>query len=321
VRVRIAPHRGERTTATLVSAVLDRAPDGAADADVLVLLDGAELVDPLSDEGGDGSTSDTILIASADDPGTLAVARDWAGDGHVATVGYSSSASLRVDDVSVALSGTSFSAVAGELRYPVRLPLVGERHIPAALAALGAGLAAGVTADAAAAALAGVRAVDPGNLEIVASSATSLGAGVTLIDDGYDFTPLSTTEALKTLAEITRGTLRSVAVLGELDLGDVIDPQDVRDAHDRIGRLVVRLNVDRLIVVGQSARHIHNAAGLEGSWNGESVLVDTPDEAYALLNETEDLRGLESPGTVILVKSSASGGLRDLGDLIGRVTA
>jgi UDP-N-acetylmuramoyl-tripeptide--D-alanyl-D-alanine ligase len=75
----------------------------------------------------------------------------------------------------------------------------------------------------------------------------------------------------------------------------------------------VRLNVQKLIVVGHAARHIHNAAGLEGSWDGESVLVDNVEEAYAVLRE--ELR----EGDVVLVKSSNSAGLRHLGDRIAGV--
>ena len=81
------------------------------------------------------------------------------------------------------------------------------------------------------------------------------------------------------------------------------------------GRLVVRLNVGQLVVVGHEARHIHVAAGLEGSWDGESVLVDTVDEAYDLLRQT--LRD----GDVVLVKSSKSAGLRHLGDRLAGVSS
>jgi len=86
-----------------------------------------------------------------------------------------------------------------------------------------------------------------------------------------------------------------------------------QDEHDRIGRLVVRLNIAKLVVVGDRARHIHAAAGLEGSWDGESVFVPDLDAAYDLLRE--QLRA----GDVVLVKSSKSAGLRFLGDKLGGV--
>jgi UDP-N-acetylmuramoyl-tripeptide--D-alanyl-D-alanine ligase len=133
--------------------------------------------------------------------------------------------------------------------------------------------------------------------------------GITVINDAYNASPDSTAAALKTLAQISRGGRRSIAVLGEMaELGDYANEE-----HDRIGRLVVRLNIAQLIVVGHGARHIHNAAGLEGSWDGESVLVGTAEEAYGLLHD--ELR----VGDVVLVKSSKSAGLRFLGDRLGGV--
>jgi UDP-N-acetylmuramoyl-tripeptide--D-alanyl-D-alanine ligase len=133
--------------------------------------------------------------------------------------------------------------------------------------------------------------------------------GVVIINDAYNASPDSMAAALKTLAQITQDGERSVAVLGEMaELGEYADEE-----HDRIGRLAVRLNVQKLIVVGHNARHIHNAAGLEGSWDGESVLVATADEAYDLLRD--QLR----EGDVVLVKSSGSAGLRFLGDRLAGV--
>ncbi|MGV8885066.1 MAG: glutamate ligase domain-containing protein [Microbacteriaceae bacterium] len=135
--------------------------------------------------------------------------------------------------------------------------------------------------------------------------------GILVINDAAEATPLTMVNSLKVLAELGIDGSRTVAVLGELD--DVGD--EWREQHDRIGRIVVRLNISSLIVVGDGARHIHNAAGLEGSWNGESMLVDTLDEAYAVLGK--DLRA----GDVVLVKASARAGLGSLADRLGGVTA
>lgn len=131
------------------------------------------------------------------------------------------------------------------------------------------------------------------------------GAGIVSI--GGDSTPAEAAAALKLLAQLTGSERRSVAVLGELATSEA----DWRDEHDRIGRLVVRLNVGQLVVVGQGARHIHNAAGLEGSWDGESQLVDTAETAYDLLRE--DLRA----GDIVLVGSS---GLMPLESIAARLS-
>lgn len=134
--------------------------------------------------------------------------------------------------------------------------------------------------------------------------------GYTVINDAYNASPDSMAAALKTLATLTRGRHRAVAVLGRMnELGE-----QSFEEHDRIGRLVVRLGIERLVVVGEEARHIHNAAGLEGSWDGESMLVADPEAAYDVL------RGELQPGDVVLVKSSNSAGLRHLGDRLAGVS-
>jgi UDP-N-acetylmuramoyl-tripeptide--D-alanyl-D-alanine ligase len=140
--------------------------------------------------------------------------------------------------------------------------------------------------------------LDLSHIELLQSASGALiiaDIGVSAADSSGD----SMAAALKMLVQLSGETGRSIAILGELDA----PAAEANDEHDRIGRLVVRLNVQKLIVVGHAARHIHNAAGLEGSWDGESELVASPDEAYDLLRE--DL-GKED---IVLVKSSAAAGL------------
>ena len=45
------------------------------------------------------------------------------------------------------------------------------------------------------------------------------------------------------------------------------------EEHDGVGRLAVRLDVNRLVAVGEGARPIHLGASLEGSWGNESAYV------------------------------------------------
>jgi UDP-N-acetylmuramoyl-tripeptide--D-alanyl-D-alanine ligase len=128
--------------------------------------------------------------------------------------------------------------------------------------------------------------------------------GVTVIDDAYNANPDSMKAALRTLAVVSGRTRRSVAVLGEmLELGD-----GARAAHDEIGRLVVRLNIKQLIVVGEGAYHIHEGAMQEGSWGSESIFVPDIAAARSMLDESLE------PGDVVLVKSSLGAGLTELGD-------
>ena len=295
----VSPDRGAPTTVALVAAVLALAP--AESRDFRILLDSADVASGTDDRSG-------VLIVSSDDGATLAAGAAHAGES--VTVGYSSSADIRVDRIDVSVAGTSFDAVTGASRVAVRLSLIGERHVPAALAAIAAGRIAGVTDDAIVGALEAVTTGEPGNLERIPTR-----PGVVLLDDSYDSTSLSMTEALKTLAEITPVTGRSIAVLSPLaGSGEAGIDSESRDEHDRIGRIIVRLNIGLLIAIGNGARHLAGAAGLEGSWDGESVLVADPNEAYDLV------RAEIREGDVILVKSGPIG-TNTLGQRIGELLA
>ena len=108
--------------------------------------------------------------------------------------------------------------------------------------------------------------------------------------------PSATTTRISSTAEFTVGMLSRHDPVKGIDLAIV--------AVARLGEGA------RLVVVGDGARHIHAAAGLEGSWDGESVLVPDVDAAYDVLRD--EIR----PGDIVLVKSSKSAGLRHLGDRI-----
>jgi UDP-N-acetylmuramoyl-tripeptide--D-alanyl-D-alanine ligase len=128
-----------------------------------------------------------------------------------------------------------------------------------------------------------------------------------VVNDAYNANPDSMRAALKALAAMGHGR-RTWAVLGEmLELGD----ESVAE-HDALGRVAVRLNISRLVAVGEGAKPIDTAARHEGSWGNESTWVPDVDAAEALLR-----RELSS-GDVVLLKSSRDAGLRWLGDrLVG----
>ena len=255
----------------------------------------AEMVTDLPESG--------TAVLNADDERVAGMASVTAA--RVVTFGRSPSADYRAGDVDVSATGTTFVFEHGDLRRRVALRILGEHHVMNALAALTVVGEWGLDLDRAATVLEGVARAERWRMELFAAP-----GGVTVVNDAYNASPDSVAAALKTLAQITPGDGRSIAVLGEMaELGEY-----ARDEHDRIGRLVVRLNISQLIVVGQAARHIHMAAGLEGSWDGESLMVETIEEAHDLL------RPALQPGDVVLVKSSKSAGLRFLGDRLAGVS-
>jgi UDP-N-acetylmuramoyl-tripeptide--D-alanyl-D-alanine ligase len=130
--------------------------------------------------------------------------------------------------------------------------------------------------------------------------------GVVIVNDAYNANPESMRAALKALASMARPRRarggRSFAVLGPMaELGP-----DALAEHDALGRLAVRLDISRVIAVGEDARPIQHGAALEGSWNGESSWVPDIGAALALL------RGELRPGDVVLVKASRAAGLERL---------
>jgi UDP-N-acetylmuramoyl-tripeptide--D-alanyl-D-alanine ligase len=251
-----------------------------------------------------GLPATAAAVLNTDDPRVEAMAAQTAA--RIVRFGTGRAADVRADDIAADASGTSFTLIADGESTPVRLRILGEHHVSNALAALTVARELGVDRARAIAAVEAVPRAERWRMELLERP-----DGVTVINDAYNASPDSTAAALKTLAQLTRDGRRSIAVLGEMsELGEYADEE-----HDRIGRLAVRLDIRQLVVVGERARHIHNAAGLEGSWDGESLAVADQDAAYDVL------RGLLRPGDVVLVKSSNSAGLRFLGDRIAAPAA
>ena len=241
--------------------------------------------------------ADGTAVLNADDPLVAAMAARTAA--RVVTFGESAGADVRARDVEIDERGRArFTLVAADGAEPVALRLYGEHHVSNALAAAAAALALGLDLAPVAQALSAAEPASRYRMEV-----TDRPDGVTVVNDAYNANPESVRAALKALVAIGRGR-RTWAVLGEmLELGGA----SVHE-HDALGRLAVRLDVSRLVAVGDGARAVHTGAVHEGSWGEESVHVRDAEEAYALLHE--QLR----PGDVVLVKASNSIGLHALGD-------
>jgi len=194
----------------------------------------------------------------------------------------------------------------------VSLAVHGEHQVSNALCAAAVALECGATPAQVADALAGAGPVSGHRMRV-----STRADGVTVIDDAYNANPDSMRAGLQALAWISAaggaghpGKRRSWAVLGEMaELGD-----DAISEHDRIGRLAVRLDVSRLIVVGtgRSMSAMHQGAVMEGTWGSDdqraAAIVADADAALAVLRA--ELR----PGDVVLVKASNAAGLGALAD-------
>ena len=251
----------------------------------------------------DLEAGDTAVL-NADDPRVAAMAPlTRAGVLWFGLDGEPSADRVRATDVRSSRSGTEFvlHLPGGESRE-VAFRVLGEHHVANALAAASAAHALGVGIDDIVAGLQSVARAERWRMEVMGGA-----NGVTVINDAYNASPDSMAAALKTLAQLREPGGRAIAVLGEMsELGDASGPE-----HDRIGLLAVRLGIDQVVVVGSGARRMHISTINEGSWDGESVFVETQDEAFELL------RTLLREGDTVLVKSSNAAGLRLLGDRLG----
>ncbi|WP_199433343.1 UDP-N-acetylmuramoyl-tripeptide--D-alanyl-D-alanine ligase [Qaidamihabitans albus] len=242
-----------------------------------------ELVEALPEDG--------VAVLNVDDPLVAAMASRTRA--RVVGVGEGPAATVRAADVTLdEQARASFRLVTPAGEAAVTLPLFGEHHIGNALAAVAVALELGCPVAEVARRLSAVERRSARRMEVRTRT-----DGVTVVNDSYNANPESTRAALKTLASMSARRRRSWAVLGVMgELG-----ADSVSAHDEIGRLAVRLNISRLVVVGggdPAVAAMHHGASHEGSWGEESVLVPDTDAALALLHE--ELR----PDDIVLVKAS-----------------
>lgn len=310
--------RVTRTTRYLVSEFGASAPGEIARLAGLVTPDvGIVLMVGMAHAGGFGGIEATVKakqeLVTALRPGGVAVLN--ADDSRVASMvpaadaarvsvrwfGQGESADVRASDVVVTASGTAVTVTAGSESLPLRLQVLGAHHVMNALAAITAAVALGISLADAIARLETLQIAERWRMQPLGSDR------VRIINDAYNASPDSMAAALRTLAQIAAPGQRTVAVLGAMsELGETAGEE-----HDRVGLLAVRLDIRRIVVVGQDARRMFLEAVSQGSWDNEAVFFADADAAF------EYLQGELRDGDIVLVKSSNSAGLRHLGDRLG----
>ena len=246
--------------------------------------------------------ADGTAVLNIDDPRVWAM-RGIARERGMSVVGFGQhpDAEVRADRIDVDAHGTAAVIHVDGEEIPLRLQVLGAHHVHNALAAIAAARVLGVPAAASISRLETVEIAERWRMQPMGSDS------VRIINDAYNASPDSMAAALRTLAQIAAPGERTVAVLGAMsELGETAGEE-----HDRIGLLAVRLNIQRIVVVGADARRLYLAAVGEGSWDGEAVHLPDADAAFEYL--TGELRD----GDRVLVKSSNSAGLRHLGDRLG----
>ena len=250
-------------------------------------------------------SSSGVVILNVDDTAVAAMASQTAA--RVVRVSRTPGADVWAAAVTLdELARPRFTLHAGDKQVDVALAVHGDHQVSNALCAAAVALECGARLEQVAAALAAAGPVSKNRMQVATRD-----DGVTVINDAYNANPDSMRAGLKALAWMAReagDARRSWAVLGEMaELGD-----DAISEHDRIGRLAVRLDVSRLIVVGtgRAMSAMHHGAVMEGSWGPEVTMVADSAAALALLRA--ELRA----GDVVLVKASNAAGLGELADAL-----
>lgn len=234
-------------------------------------------------------------ILNYDDPRV----RNFTFSGKRIGFGFAADADFRLLSTNLSLAGTIIRFEHLGREYEMTLRILGEHQAMNMLAAIAAATEFDVPIQGAIDSVSQMEFAERWRMQLIESS-----AGYWVINDAYNASPDSMRAALQTLATLGKAGHRTIAVLGQMaELGEFSNEE-----HDSIGRLVVRLNIDKLFVVGQEAKLIHMAASQEGSWDGESEFIESISNAYEIIHDR--LR----PGDIVLVKASNIAGLRFLGD-------
>jgi UDP-N-acetylmuramoyl-tripeptide--D-alanyl-D-alanine ligase len=249
--------------------------------------------EPVEALGADG-----VAVLNADDPVVLGYAERTAA--RVVTFGRVAAADVKASSIELDGEGrASFDLEHQHAVVRVRLPVAGEHMVSNALAAAAVGLRLGVDLDSCREALAAAT-VSRWRMETFTTP-----DGVRVLNDAYNANPESTAASLRTARWMAAGR-RCIAVLGWMaELGPIADQQ-----HERIGHLVARLGIDRLVVVGEPARAITVAAVAEGVGPDDVAFYERAADALA------DVRANARPGDVVVFKGSRVAGLESLAEAL-----
>ncbi len=246
-----------------------------------------------------GMSAESVFVANADDPRSLAIGRRHRGPvlryGLTGEPGLDASARNLAEEP----GGTRFLLELRGRSADVSLPLPGRHNVSNFLAAAAAASALSVTAEEAAAAAPALRAARH------RGEVRRLDGDLLLYDDSYNSSPAALRAAWSAFLG-TAGSRRKVAVIGEmLELG-----RKSRDFHFEAGRdLGGRFDV--LVAVRGDAAALADGALTGSAGAGTVVFAVDAAEAEAVV------AGLLAPGDALFVKGSRGVGLDRLVEAIG----
>ena len=232
------------------------------------------------------STGATSIYPATDD---YAQTLELKSKGQRLTIALDVAADIRAADLVRHENGWRFTIHSPWGTQKAFLPSPGRFNVQNALLAVAVGGSLGVPLDSMAKAL--LR-YSPPAMRLETLKAT---CGASVIADCYNAAPDSMVGALQTLAESPLGVGgKRVAVLGEMrELGSF-----AQEAHKMVGRVVAKLKLDLLVLVGEQTTHLSAAAIAEGFDRTKVFYFDKTAQA------AEAMAFFAQAGDTILVKGS-----------------
>lgn len=246
-------------------------------------------VDAIADAKGEileGASSDTLLIANADDP--LVMARVPAFPGRTVTFGISEPAHVRAVEIEeLGLDGSRAVLVTPAGRRDLRVPLLGSGHLMNVVCAAAVAIEMGIDLDTI------VERAAHLNPSTRRGAILRLPKGVTVIDDSYNSSPSALRRSLEVVARSWGA--RRIAVIGEmLELGELSER-----LHRECGQAAATSRLARLITVGgEPARALGEAAIAAGLPRASVAHFASSTEAATAVADHV------TSGDVVLVKGS-----------------
>ena len=233
------------------------------------------------------SIEEGAVVLNADDDRVYQM-REKAHEGvKVITYGFSERADVRGFNVIQNNDHMDFVVKYGDEKENCQLQLLGEHNVLNALAAIGAGIAAGLTLNRACAHFSDL-AMTKGRFEL-----KQVG-GLKFIDDTYNASPASMRAAIVNTSKIAEKHQNKIAVLGGmLELGE-----HAEKLHKQVGREVFENDFAYLITCGELAKFIADGAREAGMSSEKVFSADTQEKTV------EFLKSVAHDGDIVLLKGS-----------------
>lgn len=250
----------------------------------------------------EGLSPDGTVILNGDDP----YLRSLEGRLPYETLYYgieSKNCDITAENIKKYSSGTDFTVKIDGSEYKFSVNVPGLHHVYNALAAILTGIKYNLS----------VKKIQEGVEKFVTSGMRQniiRLADYTVIKDCYNASPQSMAAGLDVLESVFDSNKdkggKKVAVLGDmLELGDIS-----RTEHEKIGKLIVKHNIDRLITVGEMAEYIAKSA-VEDGFSASDAYSFTDNEKAAA-----SIYNIIKPGDIILFKASRGMKLEEIADYL-----